>query len=189
MTNNSGGLPTFPLLRYFVASSLVIILLATAVVGFLFVQVGENAFRTGTERRSADEAVHFSALFFDTVWEPSNGDSLSPSWAQVDRELLETFARKVAFGLSIVRITVRDVDDGLIFTSAETSDMLPVTPAEAMDRVIRQGRTFAGVYRDREISTPDGGQILDVVTTYAPLSDVSPEEAVEGQNIGILEIT
>ena len=189
VTSQSDTRPAFPLLRYFVVSSLTIIILATAVVGFLFVQVGESAFRSGIQRRSADEAVHFSALFFESVWEPSTRDSTSPGWAEVDQRPIEDFARRIAFGLSIVQITVRDVADSLIFTNAASPGMLPVTPDDALDRVLRQGRPYAAVYQDQELSTPDGSQELDVVITYVPLSDVSPKEALEGRNIGILAIT
>ena len=188
MTSQPDIRPTFPLLRYFVISSLVIILVATTVVGFLFVQFGESAFRTGIERRSAEEAVHFSAIFFDGVWDPSTSESASPSWEEVDQTLFDEFARSVTFGLSIVQITVRDVDDRLIFTTAAFGGLVPVTPQDAVDRVVRQGLPYAAVYQDQELATPDGIHELDVVITYAPLRDISPEAALEGQIVGIMAI-
>ena len=177
------------MLRYFVVSSLLAVVAVTVVVGFLFVRVAGNEFSAGVEHRTEDEAAHFSALFFDSVWTPSTVYSTDAGIDDMEPALLREFARKTAFGLNILWISVRDVDDQLIFTApAITNDILQ-TPSVVLDHVVGQGVPYSEVRHRQPVALSDESpEQLDLVVTYAPLRDVSPQSSREGQLVGILEI-
>ena len=185
----SSARPHVSLLRYFLASSVVAIIGVTAVVGLFFVQVAEREFQSVVEQRSEAEAVHFTALFYSDIWSPQVEGVPSPSLLDLDRQTLEDFARKTAFGLGIVQINLHATDSQVVFTTAARTTEVGPPPEAVRARVIGQGLPYATLQRGQDIVYASGQKSrLDLVVTYAPLTDVSPETAEEGRLVGILEI-
>lgn len=99
------GVPTparFPLIRYFLTTSVLVITAVTIVTAILFVRFAEQSFIRSSEARSEDEAMHFVELFYQSVWTPSYQSNPDITLEQLDPLLLEQFAHDISFGLNIV---------------------------------------------------------------------------------------
>jgi len=63
--------PRFPLLRYYLITSLLVIAVMTVLVAFLFVRRAEADFAERASERGAIEAGHLVQLFYRDVYRPA----------------------------------------------------------------------------------------------------------------------
>lgn len=187
-----GGTPEaarFPLLQYFISASVVIIGVVTVLSAFLFVRVAETNFTEQIESRSAQEVVHFGAIFYKTVWVPSQEQRPSMDLGGIDQSLLQPFADSTSFGLNIVQINVLDADGTTLFSTDPSRVGTIGLQGDAYTSVVERGVPSSAVQRDENVRIIDGSENrIDTLNTYGPLFDVSPETSEEGNLVGVLQI-
>ncbi len=187
-----GSLSTrrFPLLRNFVIASVIAIGLVTLVVSYLFVRFSEASFRARVEDRSSEEAVHFAEMFHKTVWMPSLRDTPDGAIQDINLSIVDAFAHDIAFGLSIVGVTIVDLDGVPVYsTDHNVAGSGNLADPTLYQRVVRQGRPYSVLEQSQSITLPTGAQeSLDVINTITPLVDASAEALLEGKVVGILQL-
>ena len=193
MADSIRGSPStgrFPLLRNFVVASVIAIGLVTLVVSYLFVRFSEASFRARAEDRSSEEAVHFAGLFYKSVWTPSFLETPDGAIQDINLFLVDTFGHDIAFGLSIVRVTIFDLDGAPIYsTDPNVTGLGSMAEPALYQRVVRQGRPYSVLEQGQSITLTTGAQkSLDVINTIAPLVDASAEALLEGNVVGILQL-
>ena len=183
------GAGRFPLLRYFIGASVLIIGVVTALSAFLFVRVAEANFTDQIERRSAQEVVHFGAIFYRTVWFPSQEQRSAEGLEGIDQGLMQQFADGTSFGLNIVQVNVLDADGVTRFSTDPATVGAVGLQGEAYTDVVEHGVPFSTVQRDESIRVIDGSEHqIDILNTYGPLFNVNPEASEEGNLVGVLQI-
>jgi PAS domain S-box-containing protein len=180
----------FPLLRYYVATSLVVIVIITVTAAFLFVQSAERDFARRSTERSSKEASHFVQMFYEDIWTPAQGPTRVVDLEEVvPTAPLSDFARRITFGLDTVMLNVLDLDGRVLWSSFGAYPISGPVDAESYLRAVEQGITASQLQRGRSYEGSDGGLSLpDVVTTYAPLRDASLDAAEESHIVGVLEM-
>lgn len=178
----------FPLLRYFVATSVLVIGVVTALTGALFVRLADANFTDRTQSRSVAEAAHFAALFYYSVWLSSPSEGSEGSLHSVSPSSLETFAERTAFGLSIVQINFLDLDGTIVFST--DPGLIGTIPArETPPAVVHTGVPLASVERQQIVRDLAGAlRGMDIVNTYVLLTDAPPDAPQEGSPYGILQM-
>ena len=178
----------FPLLRYFVATSVLVIGVVTALTGALFVRLADANFTDRTQSRSVAEAAHFAALFYYSVWLSSPSEGSEGSLHSVSPSSLETFAERTAFGLSIVQINFLDLDGTIVFST--DPGLIGTIPArETPPAVAHTGVPLASVERQQIVRDLAGAlRSMDIVNTYVLLTGAPPDAPQEGSPYGILQM-
>ncbi len=181
----------FLLFRNFVAASVLAIAAVTLVGAYLFVRLSDASFRETAEHRSAQEAVHFAALFYKSVWAPSLQKAPGGAIHDLDTTLTAAFAHDIAFGLSIVRVSVFDLEGTLVYTTdARVTGISDLAAAALYRRVVGQGVTSAVLEQGQSVTLPTGERsLLDVINTFTPLTNAPPEAQQEGNFVGILHMS
>lgn len=187
---SSPGPRRFPLLRNFVVASVLAIGLVTLALSYLFVQFSKASFTQRVERRSSEEAVHFAELFYKDVWTPSLQETPGGTIQDINLSIVDTFAHDISFGLSIVRVSVFDLNGMLIYTTDPTVTSLSDMADLALSRRVgSEGVTYSVLERNQSLTLPTGKQqTLDVINTITPLGDASFEASLEGNVVGVLTL-
>ncbi len=181
----------YPLLRYYVLTSLAVISIVTVVVAVLFVRRAEQEFATRSAEQSMMEAAHLANLFFHDVWAPQQQEGEDLNLRDVaDPEVLRGFYGGSAHGLSLVALTVLKLDGTVLWTSGESANE-PHASGDMGDfaTVVHQGTPMARLLRDEvTMDTAGGKRRLDLVKTYHPLRDIPLDAAIEGRLLGVIEM-
>lgn len=180
----------FPLLRNFVVASVLAIGVVTLAVSYLFVRFSEASFRQRVERRSSEEAVHFAELFYKAVWTPSLQETPGGTIQDINLSLVDTLAHDISFGLSIVRVSIFDLDGVPIYsTDPNVTSLGSLADPTLYRRVVSQGNPYSVLERSQSLTLPSGKRnTLDVINTITPLVDASSEASHEGNVVGILTL-
>ena len=191
--DGGGGTQTvrrFPLLRYYLVASLVIIAVITVVVAYLFVREAEDNFADRSSTRGSVEASHIVQLFYFDIWAPNQQENPNLTLEEVIAPgILEAFGRRSTLGLSIVKLNLLDLDGNVLWSSVTGPIGKPTMDTDSHAAVVDRGTFTSNLLRDEVITDSRGVERrLDVVRTFYPIRDAPLDAAVESQIIGILEI-
>ena len=180
----------FPLLRYFMAMSVVATFAVTLFVAILFVKVAEDDFVSRSETKSTKEAAHFAGIFHHSVWAPSALVTPDATIRDIDHADLESFSDQTSFGLNIIRIDFLDPRGAYLDVPDTNTPVTVPRPPVSLSRVIEQGVPYSSFGRGQQVVTIGGDTVnLDLITTFTPLKDVPAETPEEGHVIGIMKVT
>ncbi len=186
----TGGQRPFPLLRYYVATSLIVITVITLAVAVLFVGRAEDEFAARSTGQSVTEAAHLAHMFYHRLWVPRQREGLHLTLREaVSGMELEEFYEQNAYGLNVTTFNVLRLDGSVLWTN------IPSTGDRGIDlgsfaKVVLQGTPQSELSKDQTVVNANGETLrLDVVTTYYPLRDVPLDAPREGTVLGVLEMT
>ena len=186
----TGGQRPFPLLRYYVATSLIVITVITLAVAVLFVGRAEDEFAARSTGQSVTEAAHLAHMFYHRLWVPRQREGLHLTLREaVSGMALEEFYEQNAYGLNVTTFNVLRLDGSVLWTN------IPSTGDRGIDlgsfaKVVLQGTPQSELSKDQTVVNANGETLrLDVVTTYYPLRDVPLDAPREGTVLGVLEMT
>lgn len=183
--------PRFPLLWYFLGASIPAIVAITLITAFLFVRYAEASFIERSKSKGTDEAVHFSALFYHSVWIPALEQNPNAVNIQgIDPVLLEVFASRTTFGLNIVHLGYLNLQGATFYSTDRSAVGKFPPPGSPFWTSAERGLSISGVLRHQTATTSSGEErTLDLVETFSPLFDAPPNAPREGRVIGFLQIT
>ena len=180
----------FPLLRYFLATSFLAVAIVMALTAFLFVQFARESFASELESQNKQEAVHFSAIFYSDVWLPSKERIPGSTLQDIDPTLLEVFAQKTSFSLPIVQVSLLDINGTVLYSTDPSTVGASGAVPSGYQWTLQHYLPSSSLVRDQMLTATDGtNRQIDVTTTYSPLSDADPASLMEGEPLGVLEIT
>lgn len=180
---------SYPLLRYYLVTSLIVITVVTIAVAVLFVRRAETDFAVKSAERGAAETAHLAQILYFSIWAPAAEirDDVTLRQA-IDPEALTALARGTKFGLNMISVNILDLD-GIALWSSD-----PYTLWErALDMGPYETAAEFGVYTSslqRDVVPPrtdDLRQSIDVVRTFYPLKDVPLDSGREGKVVGVIE--
>ena len=180
----------FPLLRYFVGTTLVVMLIVTVMVAFLFVQSVGHQSVLQIEDQSTVEVAHIAHIFYYTVWLPVHMEFPDLSFGEtVHPQMMDVFARRSTYGLNVIKLTAWNLDGTLAWSSDPTQVNSRVI-GDWYGTVVNSGTPLSELVRDQQVLDLDGKEReLHVVRTYYPFSDAAQDTAETGEIVGVLEIT
>ena len=180
----------FPLLRYYLGTSLAVIAVVTFAVDFLFVRKAEHDLAARSSAKGAVEAGHIVQVFYDGVWAARQEQDPDLTLRDViEPAALDTFARRSTFGLGIIKLDVLDLDGSVLWSNNQSSMEKPAPDDSVYATVAEQDTYSAALLRSTPVTDVTGEKrVLDVVRTLFPLSDAPLHAAREGKVIGVLEI-
>ena len=179
----------FPLFRYFLAAGLLAISAVTVVTAITLVQLGRGQTAQIIESRHSDEAVHFSAIFYEEVWSPQQRAGSDLTIEELEPSVIHSFADTIAFGLNILGVSVLDLSGQEVFSNVPLESKPGERARPTGTSPFVRGVASASLQRDQQFVDLDGVTTnIDVVTTLVPLVNSNPKLAEEGSLVGILEI-
>jgi signal transduction histidine kinase len=184
-----GSADSFPLLRYYLITSLLVITAITIAVAFLFVKRAETNFIRDSAERGETEAAHLVQILFYSVWAPQiSQDEGATLRSAIDPEALSEFARSTTFGLNIVDMKLIDIEGDVLWSSSpEPAENF--SNDESFRISISRRLSTSEVRSGYTIRTPEGGQErIDAVRVFHPIRDVPLDSGSEGNIIGVLHI-
>lgn len=180
---------SYPLLRYYLVTSLLVIVVVTIAVAFLFVRRAETDFATKSAERGAAETAHLAQILYFSVWAPAAENQSDVILRDaIDPDALTALARGTKFGLNMLSVNILDLD-GIALWSSD-----PYTLWErALDMGAYETAADYGVYTSvlqRDIVPPrtdDPRTSIDVVRAFYPLKDVPLGVGQEGRVVEVIE--
>jgi signal transduction histidine kinase len=184
-----GSTDSFPLLRYYLITSLLVITAITIAVAFLFVRRAETDFLRESSERGGTEAAHLVQILFYSVWAPRiSQDEGATLRSAIDPEALSEFARSTTFGLDIVDLKLIDLNGDVLWSNSP-GPLESYSNDEAFRSSISRGVSTSEVRHGHTIRTPEGSQRqVDAVRVFHPIRDVPLDSGLEGNIIGVLHI-
>lgn len=184
-----GSNDSFPLLRYYLITSLLVITAVTIAVAFLFVKRAEADFTREAAERGGTEVAHLVQILFYSVWAPlipqSSGATLRSA---IDPEALSEFARSTTFGLNIIDIKIIDTEGDVLWSSVP-EPLENFRNDDSFLTAVSQGVFTSELRRGHAIETAEGeSRRVDAVRVFYPMRDVSLDSGEEGRVIGVLHI-
>ena len=111
----------FPLLRYFVGAALLAVTAVAALAVLFVLHSTDRGFSRQSADRSAMDAAHVAHIFYYTVWLPVHMEFPGLSFERtVHPTMMDVFARRSTYGLSIVKLNIWDLDGSLLWSSDPT---------------------------------------------------------------------
>ena len=184
------GARRFPLLRYYLVTSVIVIAVITVGVAFLFVKKAENDFAESSSTQGSIIAGHVAHLFFNEVWAQARPQKMDLALQDViNPTVLEDFTRRSTFGLNIIRLNVIDLEGRVVWSSDPTTPVGGKLNTELYTAVFRRDVPSSELRRG-EIFADLGGQEQrrDVVHTVHPLRNATPFSHWKGNIVGLVEI-
>jgi signal transduction histidine kinase len=180
---------SFPLLRYYLITSLLVITVITIAVAFLFVKRAEADFTRQSTERAGTEVAHLVQILFYSVWAPRISDTSGASLrSAIDPDALNEFARNTTFGLDIVDIKIIDTE-GDVLWSSEAESLENFRSDDAFLTAITQGTVTSELRRSHAVVTSEGQRRqVAAVRVFYPMRDVPLDSGEEGSIIGVLHI-
>ena len=180
---------SFPLLRYYLITSLLVITAVTIAVAILFVKRAEADFTREATERGGTEVAHLVQILFYSVWAPlipqASGATLRSA---IDPEALTEFARNTTFGLDIVDIKIIDTEGEVLWSSTPEPFEL-YRDDDAFLSAVSRGTFTSELRRGHPIKTPEGeSRSVDAVRVFYPMRDVPLDSGEEGRVIGVLHV-
>ena len=181
---------TFPLLRYYLGTSLAVIATITIVVAFLFVKRAEADFSRHSTERAAVEAAHLVQILYYSLWEPRV--ELEPDLTlqdTIEPAPLKRFVRGTTFGLDIVGLEIRDVDGSRLWSTVPGTVDNRIVDSATFQTFVSKGVYESALLRDVPWALADDtGRRLDVIRSLYPMRDAALDGGQEGSVIGVLEV-
>lgn len=189
--NEVQGGKRFPLLRYYLATSFVVITLVAVTGGFLFVNRAESIFAERSSTRGSVEARNISQIFYYRIWAPRQQQHPDLTLQDViDPKTMDTFTRRNTLGLDIVTLKLLDLDGNVLWGNAPADLRDGAADSDSYETVVREGTYLSGLRTGETFNALNGEERqLDVVRTYYPIRDVPLDHPREGRVVGVLEIT
>ena len=168
--------------------ALVFAITVALVVGLLAGHSVRNNAIAQAEGRASQDAAHISHIFYYSVWSPINEQVPGLTFAEaMYPQILDVFARRSTFGLSVVELNIHGLDGSLLWSSTgETAaSALPSTWDVAV-----AGQTASQFLPSQAITGSEGiVENRDVVRTYHPFTSAAPDSGASGELLGVISIT
>jgi signal transduction histidine kinase len=189
VVERDGSNDSFPLLRYYLITSLLVITAVTIAVALLFVKRAEADFTREAAERGGTEVAHLVQILFYSVWAPrisqEGGATLRSA---IDPQALSEFARNTTFGLNIVDIKIIDTEGDVLWSSSP-EPLKNFRDDEFFQTALSQGTYTSELERDYAVNTPEGQpRRMDAVRVFYPMRDVPLDSGEEGRIIGVLQV-
>jgi signal transduction histidine kinase len=180
---------SFPLLRYYLLTSLLVITAVTIAVSFLFVKRAEADFSRQSAERGGTEAAHLVQMLFYSVWAPRISEASGATLrSAIDPEALNEFAVNTTYGLDIVDIKVIGTEGDVLWSST-TEPLESFRDDDAFLTSVSRGTFTSELRRGHTITTPEGEPSrIDAVRVFYPMRDVPLDSGEEGRVIGVLHV-
>lgn len=178
----------FPLLRYFVSTTLLVTIAIAIALAALLVRRADKDFEDIRTTRGAAEAGYVAELFYHDILGPVQQQGATVLLADVigAREM-DAFTSRTTLGLDILSLTFMNVDGAILWSSDSRSNGMYQLDEELHATVVDQGTAAAALHR-RVADTSGEDRSVDLVRTLFPLRDVRPNAPEEGQLVGILAV-
>jgi hypothetical protein len=104
----------FPLLRYFVWTSLIVIAAVTVAVAVMFVRQAERDFAVRASERGAAEAAQLVQQFYYSIWAPAVASEPEAGLTDMIDPIALGKLAATTFGLNIIAMNVLATDETLL---------------------------------------------------------------------------
>ncbi|MEE8517634.1 MAG: ATP-binding protein [Dehalococcoidia bacterium] len=180
----------FPLLRYSIVATVVVLALLTVLIGTSFVRAADTSFETRSEKQGLADAEHIAQIFFHSVWSPVHEARPDLAFSEaVIPQMMDVFAQRSTFGLGVVGLNVWGSDGSLIWGSDANVPRVTAGAADWYTPVAMQGETMSNYQEGKLVSDLQGNErSLDVVQTFYPIRDTAPDAEEAGTILGVLEV-
>ena len=182
----------FPLLRYYLVASLIIIAVLTVIVAFLFVQEAEDSFEERSTTRGAMEASHLVQLFYFDIWAPVQQAQPDITLQDtIEPETLEAFARRSTLGLNVEHLSILDLEGTALWSNHPQIIGARTRDIDSHSTAVNLGTFSSKLHINPVITRPDGTERRsdnDIVMTFYPIRDAPLDAARESKIVGVLEI-
>ena len=180
----------FPLLRYYLVTSVIVIVVITLGVAFLFVKKAENDFAESSSTQGSITAGHVAHLFFNEVWAEARPQRVDLTLQDVINPIsLEDFTRRSTFGLNIIKLNVIDLDGRVVWSSDPSTQIEDRANNKLYTTVFRRDVPSSELRRGQMFPDLAGQhQLHDVVHTVHPLRNATPFSHWKGNIVGLVEI-
>ena len=181
----------YPLVRYLLGTTVVAMIAVFAVAAFLHLRLAERVFSDQALERSAMEVEHIAHIFYYTVWVPVHMEFSELSFARtVHPQMMDVFARRSTYGLSVVKLNIWDLDGTLLWSSDPTDPSGRIAVGDWYSTVVKTGAPVTELLGDHQVVDLIGEERrLNAIRTYHPFRDGAPDAPESGEIVGVLEIT
>ena len=196
----------FPLLRYYVIVSFVVIAIGAVVLALLLNDRAEGEFIARSEEQGSTEVGHTLQMFYYNVLSPQLAEEPNLSIQEaINTDMLDMFARRTTFGLNVTGIHMFDPEGNTVYSSEpEEAGLTHVahgwqyaadgTSINETNRPLLlqalEGTANANLVTGSEITDLDGNtRNGDAVLSYTAIMDTAPDSGQQGRVLGVLSIS
>ena len=180
----------FPLLWYFVATSLIAIVAVTVVLSFFLNDRAERRFVKSSEDQGATEVGHTVQMFYYNILAPKLEENPDLAIADAINPMqMRMFAGRTTFGLNVKAISVYDLEGNAVYGT--DPDVAGISESQsAVFRQALQGTPSSRLAPGIDI-TDIGGQrrILDATQSFIAIRQTAPDSGEQGPILGVLGIS
>ena len=179
----------FPLLRYFLGTSLIVIAAVTVAVAVMFVRRAERDFAVRASERGAAEAAQLVQQFYYSIWAPAVANDPEARLTDIIDPMALGKLAAATFGLNIIAMNLLDIDETRLWTSSPAALGRYDLDVFLYDTAMTQGVYASELQRDDAgPRDADGQRNRALVRVYYPLRDAPLDMGREGRIVGVMEI-
>ena len=182
--------PRFPLLRYYLITSLVVIISVTVALVLILVARAERDFTERSTDRGRIEGGHIAQMFYQNIGAPKFQENPNRTLQDlIVPDVIGMFARRSTFGLNIVRMSFVDLQGQILWSSDSSLIGQSVVDTQGYITVASQGVASARLQKNLTIINMAGERRKgDLITTFYPIRNTPLDSSREGSLIGVLNL-
>ena len=191
----------FPLLRYYVIVSFVVIAIGAVALTLLLKNRAEGDFIARSEEQGSTEVGHTLQMFYYNVLSQQLEEEPNLSIQEaIQPDMVDMFARRTTFGLNVTGIHMYDPEGNIVYSSepeeaahavhgAHDDTSISETNRPLLLQAL-EGTASSNLVAGTEITDLDGDTYnADAVLSYTAIMDTAPDSGQQGRVLGVLSIS